>query len=176
MKEWGLSPLFCFGAGEKHAMSKEKKPRTVDFCRALAQPALERLGLALWDLRFEKEGGGWFLRYFIDKDGGVTIQDLEAFSRAMDPLLDAADPIEQSYTLEVSSPGIERKLTRDEHFARYTGSRVAVRLIRARDGMRDFAGELLGRDDSGLRLRLDSGEEILFAAADIAHVKLWADL
>ncbi len=158
-------------------MSKPKKSRTVDVCKALALPVLEELGLELWDLRFEKEGSGWYLRYFIDKEGGVTIQDCEAFSRAVDKLLDEADPIEQSYVLEVSSPGIERRLTRPEHFERYVGSRVHLRLIRPipPQNMRDLSGILLARNDAGVVLRTDDGVEHLIADKDIAFAKLEID-
>ena len=159
-------------------MSKPKNPRTIDVCRDLALPVLEQLGLELWDLRFEKEGSEWYLRYFIDKAGNLTIQDCEAFSRAVDKLLDAADPIEQSYILEVSSPGIERKLTRPEHFQRYLGHRIHIRLIRPMDpqNLRDLSGVLLAQDDAGVTLQMDDGTELLVAGKDIAGAKLEADL
>ena len=156
-------------------MATEKKPKTADIARALALPVLEALGLELWDLRFEKEGGEWYLRYYIDKDGGVDIKDCEAFSRAVDKLLDEADPIEQSYILEVSSPGIERALTRPEHFERYGGHKIAVRLIRPLDGKRDYAGILIKKDADGLLIEQD-GAQLLLPAAQIAFVKLHADL
>ena len=86
----------------------EKKPSTVQIVTDLVSPFAEALGLSLWDVRYEKEGAGWYLRIFIDKPGGVNIDDCEALSRAVDAPLDEADPIPESYTLEVSSPGIER--------------------------------------------------------------------
>lgn len=159
-------------------MAKGGKPRTVDIARELCLPVLEELGLELWDLRFEKEGSDWYLRYFIDKEGGVNIQDCEAFSRGIDRLLDEADPIDRSYILEVSSPGIERKLIRDEHFARYLGHRIRMRLIRPRppENIRELVGELAGKDGQGVQLRLDSGEEIVVPNEDIAYVRLEADI
>jgi transcriptional regulator with GAF, ATPase, and Fis domain len=91
-------------------LAEEKKHgNTAQICRELALPVAEKFGLELWDVRFEKEGSEWYLRFFIDKDG-LTIEDCENFSRAVEPILDQADPIEQHYCLEVSSPGIERKL------------------------------------------------------------------
>jgi len=155
-------------------MPKEKKPRTVDIARQLAGPVAEQQGITLWDVRFEKEGAGWYLRYFIDKPGGVNIVDCETFSRAVDGLLDEADPIEQSYILEVSSPGIERALTRPEHFEPYVGSRVHVRLIRPRGNTRDLIGELLGRaEDGAISLRLPEEEDpITIPWAEAATVKL----
>ena len=106
------------------------------------------MGLRLWDVRFEKEGSGWYLRYFIDKPGGVCIDDCERFSRAVDPLLDEADPIEQSYCLEVSSPGVERELTRPWHFEENLGRPVTARLISPRGGVREFSGTLLRYADN----------------------------
>ena len=97
-------------------MPKGKGGNTVAAVWDIAAPIAEQLGLDIWDIRFVKEGADWFLRIFIDKDGGVTIEDCENMSRAMDAPLDEADPIPQSYCLEVSSPGVERELTRDSHF------------------------------------------------------------
>ena len=155
-------------------MPKEKKLRTVDIARQLAEPVAGQQGIALWDVRFEKEGTNWYLRYFIDKPGGVNIVDCENFSRAVDCLLDEADPIEQSYILEVSSPGIERTLTRPEHFEPYVGSSVHVRLIRPRENTRDLIGELVGRgEDGAITLRLPEEENtVTIPWADIANVKL----
>lgn len=156
-------------------MSNTKKPRTAEIARALAEPVLDALGLELWDLRFEKEGSDWYLRYFIDKPGGVTIVDCENFSRAVDKLLDEADPIEQSYVLEVSSPGIERELVKDWHFDRYIGSGVQVRLIRAVEGRRDFSGELLSKEGNEIRILLDGGVEMSFSKSEASSIKLAAD-
>ena len=88
------------------------KKNTAAVAEELAQPILEEMGLLLWDVVYEKEGSGWYLRYYVDREGGIDINSCEAFSRAVEKVLDAADPIEGSYTLEVSSPGIERQLTR----------------------------------------------------------------
>jgi len=157
-------------------MPKEKKIRTVDVARTLALPVLDALDLVLWDVRFEKEGTGWYLRYFIDKPGGVNIQDCEAFSRAVDKLLDEADPIEQSYTLEVSSPGIERALTRPEHFALYLGQPIHIRLIRPRDGVRDLTGTLIERSEDGkISIETESGLQEV-PKAEIAGVKIIAHI
>jgi len=153
-------------------LSKPKKPRTADVARALAGPLLESLGLELWDLRFEKEGSGWYLRYFIDKPGGVTIADCETFSRAIEPLLDEAGPIDQSYILEVSAPGIERELKREEHFARYTGHRIRLRLIRPREGVKELFGELLGASGENIGLRADDGREYFIPKGEAAGVRL----
>ena len=97
-------------------MSKKKSGNTVAEVTELVQPIVEELGLTLWDVRYVKEGAMWYLRIFIDKDEGVSIDDCETVSRAIDAPLDELDPIEGNYTLEVSSPGIERELILDRHF------------------------------------------------------------
>ena len=100
----------------------------------LAAPAIAEQGCTLWDVEYVKEAGEWFLRIYIDKEGGISIEDCEAVSRPLSDKLDEADPIEGSYTFEVSSAGADRVLKKPEHFARFQGSEVEVRLYRARDG------------------------------------------
>lgn len=131
------------------------KKNTVSVIWDIAQPIAESLGLILWDVRFQKEGANWYLRIFIDKDGGVTMDDCVNMSHAMDEPLDTLDPIEQSYSLQVSSPGIERDLIRDEHFLRYIGSDIMLRLPRAMDGRREFAGVLDKYEDGKLTVTGD---------------------
>ena len=111
-------------------------------------------------------------RIYIDKEGGVGITDCENFSRAVDGPLDEADPIEQSYYLEVSSPGVERQLTRDEHFKKYIGSPVMVRLIRPRDGERDFKGTLESYDNGMITVIREDGSGICFEKKEVSSVKL----
>lgn len=156
-------------------MAKSKKPSTVQVAADLAQPVLEELGLRLWDVRFEKEGSLWFLRYFIDKDGGVDIRDCEAFSRGVDQLLDQEDPIDQSYTLEVSSPGIERELTRDWHFETCLGQTIHLRLIRPVEGIRDFVGVLVQYQNDELILQLDEEVEMTVHRSEASYVRLYYD-
>lgn len=156
-------------------MSREKKESTAQVAERLVKPVIERLGLILWDTRFEKEGGGWYLRYFIDKEGGVNIGDCEAVSRAVEKLLDEADPIEQSYVLEVSSPGIERELKKDRHFERYIGSEVCVRLIRAVGGKREYTGRLLSHTGGEIRISTPDGAEMSFPKTGTSSVRLRAD-
>ena len=140
-------------------------------CRELAQPLAESLGLSLWDVRFVKEGADWFLRIIIDKEGGVSINDCVDLTHLINPVLDKADPIPQSYCLEVMSPGIERELTRAEHFAAYTGEPVTVLLIRpAENGQREFVGLLTEYTDETLSLQLESGDIRQFSRKDLAAV------
>ena len=164
--------------GEKMAKSSaQSSPGGVAaVCRRLAQPVAEELGLLLWDVRFLKEGASWILRVFIDReDGDVSIDDCVAVSRRMDKLLDEADPIPQAYCLEVSSPGIGRELTRPEHFERFEGFPVEVRLIRPIDGVRDFAGLLAGFSDGAVTIRTGEDEVLTFQKKETASVRLSED-
>lgn len=155
---------------------KKKSGNTVSVVRGLAQQAASGTGIDIWDVRFVKEGADWFLRVFIDKPEGVGLTDCETISRALNPLLDEADPIEQSYCLEVCSPGINRELTRPEHFEQFAGSPVRVKLIRPLDdGRRELSGELLGLADGQLSLREPDGQTIAVAQKDSVSVRLMDD-
>lgn len=151
------------------------KPNTVTVATELAKNLIEQMGLILWDVRFEKEGSLWFLRYFIDKDGGVTIDDCENFSRAVSKLLDETDPIDQSYYLEVSSPGIDRHLVKPWHFEQYIGKLVEVRFIRPVEGVRDFVGKLLSSDTENVCIALDDETKMDFSLKETAFVRLYID-
>ncbi len=138
---------------------------------AMAQPVADELGLLLWDVRFVKEGASWILRIVIDRpDGPVSIDDCVALSRRMSDLLDEADPIPQSYCLEVTSPGAQRELTRPEHFAYYEGWAVAVRLYRPQDGTREFAGLLREHEGTSLTIEEEDGTLRTFDKKEIACV------
>ena len=174
-KEWG-DPLLSLREEDFSLATEYKGKNTAERCRALAQPVADELGYFLWDVRFVKEGGTWYLRYILDKDGGVTIDDCVAMSRRMSPLLDEADPIPQSYCLEVMSPGAERELTRPEHFALCEGCAAVVTLIRPRDGEREFAGLIAPlAEDGAVVLTLEDGTTATFPKKEIASVRLIAD-
>ncbi len=147
-----------------------KKGNTEDIVRAIAEPVAEQLGLKIWDVRFVKEGSEYYLRISIDKEGGIFIEDCEAMSRAIDPLIDEADPISVGYFLEVSSPGLGRPLTRPEHFAAMMGKQVRVHTIRPIDNERDFVGDLVAYDGA---VTIDcNGVERRFEKGEISAVKL----
>ncbi len=151
--------------------------KTADIVRELTLPLVNELDLLLWDVRFVKEGTDWFLRVFIDReDAAVSIEDCVAVSRRLSDLLDEKDPIPQSYCLEVCSPGIERELTRKEHFARFVGAPVQLRLYHPRDGKRDFVG-LLGEltEDGQLPLITETQETLSFDRREIVSVHLLDD-
>ncbi|MDR1157467.1 MAG: ribosome maturation factor RimP [Oscillospiraceae bacterium] len=139
---------------------------------ALAEPAAAAAGCELWDVEFVREGGRAVLRVYIDRAGGVGTQHCEAVSRALEPLLDEADPIPGSYTLEVSSTGPERPLRRDSDFARFIGHAVSVRLYAPRDGAREFVGTLSHHD--GQTVTLDDGA-LVFNKKDVALVRLYVE-
>lgn len=112
------------------------------------------MGLELVDVEFVKEGGRRYLRLFIDKEGGITLEDCTSVSRAVEVRLDELDPIQEPYTFEVSSPGLERPLKRDADFARFAGQMIRLSTFAPIDGQRAFVGELLGIADGQVRLRL----------------------
>lgn len=147
-----------------------KRENTEDVVRRLVAPIAQAQGVTLWDVRFVKEGSEHYLRLTLDKEGGVGIADCEAFSRAVDPVLDEADPIRESYFLEVSSPGLGRPLTREEHFAAMMGRQVRVHTIRPVEGERDFVGALAAYD-GGVTLETEDGVRRL-EKSEIASVKL----
>ncbi len=150
---------------------KSKGGNTVSKVWAIAEPIAKELNLTLWDVRFVKEGASWFLRIFIDKDGGVTVDDCADMSHALDKPLDDADPIDQSYYLEVSSTGVERELTRPEHFEMMMGRKIMLRLIRAVDGERDLNGSLEAFKDNVITLE-QNGETKEIKKSDTVWVKL----
>lgn len=139
----------------------------------LAAPAIAEQGCTLWDVEYVKEAGTWYLRVLLDKEGGVDILDFEAVSRRLSDLLDEADPIEGSYTLEVGSAGAERALKRPGDFQRYLGSAVLVKLYRNQDGRKEFPGVLTGYDEATGDVTITVGkQEMTFAKKDIALVRL----
>lgn len=156
-------------------MAKEKGG-TVQAVETLVAPVLARLGMRLWDVRFEKEGPDWFLRIFIDRDEPLDMNACEDATRAINPVLDEADPISQSYYLEVGSPGLGCKLTRDAHFAAKRGQKVLAHLIRPDGaGRRDIAGILGGKEGPLVTLALEDGTQAVVDQKDASYFKLCDD-
>lgn len=155
-------------------MANSKGKNTVTAVEELARPIAEELGLRIWDVRYLKEGSQWFLRVFIDKDGGVDINDCERMSRALDEPLDELDPISGEYILEVSSPGVERELVRPEHFLRFIGADIMVKMIRPIEGIgKEFKGVLDAYDDGAVTITDHSGENsVTINRKDAAYIKL----
>ena len=138
---------------------------------ALAEDVVREEGCSLWDVEYVREAGSWYLRLYIDKEGGVSIDDCERISRRMDPILDEADPIPDSYVFEVGSAGAERQLKRPGDFEQFMGSEVELKLYQPRDGKKLYVGSLAAYDNGDVSLKVGK-EEIRFAKAQIAQVKL----
>ena len=148
------------------------KQNTVQRVEEIVTPFAEELGLEIWDVTFKKEGSDWYLRIFIDKEGGVSIDDCVDLTHAVSKPLDDEDPISQNYTLEISSPGVERELKKDSHFEKYIGSPVMLRTIRPIDNVRDFNGTLTSYEDKKITVTLQDGKEITLDKKEAAYVKL----
>ncbi len=161
-----------YAGGMLMADKKGKRVNTVEAVTELVKPIVENMGLVLWDVRFVKEGASWYLRIFIDKDSGITIEDCENVTRAVDQPLDELDPIEQNYFLEVSSPGIERELIKPEHFDSFLGAPVMIKLIRPdANGERDLSGTLTAHDKETVTV-ITNGSERVIKKKDTVYIKL----
>ena len=145
--------------------------KVTELVTKLAEPVVAEHGCTLWDVEYVREGSEYFLRLYLDKEGGVDINDCEAISRAMDPILDEADPISGSYHFEVCSAGLERVLKRPGDFERFLGENITVKLYRPRNGLKEIPCVLRGYDNG--RLTVEAGkEEITFEKSEVALVRL----
>ncbi len=154
-----------------------KKRSVADVVWDLASPVAEELGYILWDVDFSKEGADLVLHIVIDSEraGGIGIEDCEAMSGRMSALLDENDPIEDAYILSISSPGVERTLTRPAHFARFLGQRVTAKLYTPVNGVRIYEGSLVSRDDNG-DVTLDLGDStVTLPKKSISKIDTWYD-
>ena len=138
----------------------------------IAEPLAEELGYFLWDVEYVKEGADMYLRITIDSEEGITIDDCEKMHRAIDPLLDEADPIDEMYHLEISSPGIERELKNDMHINACVEWDVEVRLYAPLDGAKSYRGVLLGIDEEDrIVIALPDGSEKAFVRSAVASLR-----
>lgn len=154
-------------------MARGKGGNVIAAVRQIVEPIAETMNLMIWDIEYVKEGAAWYLRIYIEKDGGVGIDDCEKFSRAIDGPLDEADPISQSYYMEVSSPGTERQLKQDWHFEKMTGRKIKVRLIRPdENGKRDYEGILKRFDQKTVVMDME-GDELPVNRSEAAYFKLY---
>lgn len=140
------------------SQTKGAKKNIAGTVRDLISPTVESLGYRIWDVEYVKEGADMYLRVTIDSDDGIGIEDCEKVNRAIDPVLDEADPIDGSYYLEVSSPGVERVLTSDEHFELMKGAEVEAKLFSPLDGKKSYRGILAGRDENFTFLTVENEE------------------
>ena len=145
--------------------------KVTELVAKLAQPIVEENGCTLWDVEYVREGSEYFLRLYLDKEGGVDINDCERISRAMDPILDEKDPIPTSYHFEVCSAGLERSLKRPSDFERFMGSTITVKLYRPRNGLKEIPCVLTGYEDG--KITVTAGKEtITFEKSEVALVRL----
>ena len=153
-----------------------KNASVAEIVRALAEPIAEELGCWIWDVEFVKEGARRVLRITIDSEEGVNIEDCEKLHRAIDPILDEADPIEEQYYLEVSSPGLERELKNADHIYACEGWDVEVRLYAPLNGSKIYRGVLLPLGENG-EIRIDSdGNEMEFAPSAVAKLMTYFEI
>ena len=145
--------------------------KVTDLVAQFARPIVEGFGCELWDVEYVREGSERFLRVFIDKEGGIDIDDCEKIHRALDPVLDEKDPIQGSYHFEVCSAGLERALKRPSDFERFMGSAITVKLYRPRNGLKEIPCVLKAYD--GGKVTVEAGKEtICFEKSEVALVRL----
>ena len=143
---------------------------------ALILPILEKYGFELYDVEYVKEGGNNYLRVYIDKPGGIAVNDCETVAREMNPILDEKDFIPDSYVFEVSSPGLGRALKKDKHLLKSIGEEVEIRTFRPINHEKQFEGILKSFDDKELTIALNDEQELTFARTDIALIRLALDI
>ena len=149
--------------------------KLTDKIAEIARPVVEEEGCSLWDVEYVREAGTWYLRVFIDRDGGVSIDDCERVSRRLDPILDEEDPIPDSYVFEVGSAGADRELKRPRDFEQFMGSEVEVKLYRPVDGSKHYTGTLSGYEAGSVSLSV--GEKTLrFPKEQVAQVRLYVSI
>lgn len=152
----------------------KKRGNTAETVYTLVKPLADQLNLEIWDVVYLKEGADWYLRVFIDKEEGISIDDCVDMTQELNPVLDKTDPVPNEYILEVSSPGINRKLTRPEHYEKYIGETLRVKLVRPlEDGRRILDGVLLSAEPNGsFTLQIDEETSVDFEKKECASVVL----
>ena len=146
--------------------------KVTEVVTALATPLAEEAGCSIWDVEYVREAGTWFLRVYIDRAEGISITHCEAVARPLSEILDESDPIEASYTLEISSAGADRALKRPEHFTQFIGSEVEVRLYRPYEGSKEWIGFLSVYDDGNITITVDE-TTMQFEKKEVAMVRLY---
>lgn len=177
MLKWVDAHFFYYGYIELSEMDKENETKkTKDLVKDLAERILSSENMELVDLEFRQEGRRWVLRLFIDREGGVTLDDCANVSRQLSVALDVEDIINRQYLLEVSSPGINRPLTKDADFIKFAGKRVKIRTLEPIDGQRNFAGLLSGFKDGVVTLIVEGNKTSRIERANIIKARLDVDV
>lgn len=152
-----------------------KKEEYEQKAEAMLQPIVDEHGFELVDVEYVKEGGNWYLRAYIDKEGGIAVDDCEVVSRAFGNMLDEKDFIEDSYILEVSSPGLGRPLKKEKDYVRSMGKELEIRTYRAIDRQKEFFGVLSAYDENSVTITMEDGSEQTFNKSEIALIRLAFD-
>ncbi len=155
-------------------MKGKKSGNTVDKVFELAKPIADSLAIDIWDIKFEKEGATWYLKVLIDKEDGINIDDCEALSRPLNDVLDEVDPIEQSYVLEVGSPGLGRELSKQAHFERYLNEEIKIKFYAQIDGSKEHICVLKGYEKEFITVILND-EERQIKHNEYSIVRLYDD-
>ena len=141
----------------------------------IARPVIEEEGCSLWDVEYVREAGSWYLRIFIDKPEGVSIDDCERISRRLDPILDEEDPIPDSYVFEVGSAGADRVLKRPSDFEQFMGSTIEISLYKPINGSKRFVGILSSYEDGSITI-LQNDTSLRFDPSMVAQVRLYVSI
>jgi ribosome maturation factor RimP len=166
-----LNGIFTKKAGIIMTKHEEYEQKT----EKLLEPLVKANDFEVYDVEYVKEGGNYFLRCFIDKEGGITVDDCELVSRSLSDLLDKHDFIPDSYILEVSSPGLGRQLKRDKHFEKNIGEEVEIKLFKPINKKKDFVGILTGFSQNSITIELEDGTGMEFVRSDISTIRLTFD-
>ena len=145
--------------------------KTTEICENLCKAKIESMGFELCDVEYQKEYGDWVLTFYVDKPGGVTIDECETISRAVEPILDEADPIETEYVLSVSSLGIDRPLKKSRDFERAMGTELEIKLYAPQGGKKQWIGKLNAFDEESFTVETESGETLTLKKKDCALVR-----
>ena len=165
----------CLGRGKEGGGSMTKRENYEQRTEKFLLPLMEEHGFELVDVEFVKEAGVWYLRAYIDKEGGIAVDDCEVISRKVSDWLDKEEFIDESYILEVSSPGLGRPLKKEKDFARSIGKDVEVRLYKALNKSKEYTGALEAYDKESVTLKMEDGSQMTFQRADIALIRLALD-
>ncbi len=168
----------AFSGKEQTGRYMAQKKNTAQLVRELTEPVIKELGYRIWDIEYTKTGSEWHLEITIDSDNGINIDDCEKVHRAVEPIIDDADPIEGFYYLDVSSPGLERNIRTAEHFEKCIGKTVELKLFSALEGKKSIIGELLSYDDGtdSIKIKEKSGAELTLGRRLISKANVYFEM